>query len=344
MKWLMSLLVLGWFGLPVGAQESSTNNNSLRLDLTNEDSPAVFLGDNLITRYVPTSNTKPILYPLRSASGLSLTRNYPVADAMPAEKKDHPHHRSFWFSYGEINGIDYWSEEAKDKQGYIVTTSVDTSESEDAGVVLTTEWEWQGPDRSPQAASRQVFAFSKIESGVLIDCDIVLTATEADLHFGDTKEGAFAVRVGGAMKVDAKQGGAILDSAGAKNDVAWGKDARWVQYVGPAITNLPEVPTEGAGKELEFATGGITMLVHPTTFGYPGRWHVRTYGLFAHNPFGVSDFVSSLPAKEGSESERVGGFMLHKGDKLHVRYGVLLHDGELAAQVVDKIWQDFADR
>src|SRR5205807_35990 len=55
---------------------------------------------------------KPFLAPLRSASGLIVTRKYPMEN-VSGETRDHQHHRGLWIGYGEINGINFWENEFK---------------------------------------------------------------------------------------------------------------------------------------------------------------------------------------------------------------------------------------
>ncbi len=31
-------------------------------------------------------------------------------EKVSGEDEDHPHQRSFWFTYGMVNGIDFWAE------------------------------------------------------------------------------------------------------------------------------------------------------------------------------------------------------------------------------------------
>ncbi len=102
------------------------------------------------------------------------------------------------------------------------------------------------------------------------------------------QEGTFAVRVHEAIKVDAKKGGKIINSVGDKDGDAWGKPADWVDYHGPIGNN----------------TVGIAILCHPSTFHYPNRWHVRTYGLFAANPFGVSHFLGNKEMTDGTRIKK----------------------------------------
>ena len=44
---------------------------------------------------------------------------------------------------------------------------------------------------------------------------------------------------------------------------------------------------------------GIAILNHPASFRYPTYWHVRDYGLFAANPFGLHDFKWGENKDEG---------------------------------------------
>ena len=75
------------------------------------------------------------------------------------------------------------------------------------------------------------------------------------------------------MELD--EGGQIINSNGLTDTKAWGQAAPWVDYSGMVD-----------GQRL-----GIAILNHPSSFRFPTHWHVRTYGLFAANPFGLRDFM-----------------------------------------------------
>ena len=53
---------------------------------------------------------RPFLYPVFGPGQHPVTRNYPMQQLL-GEDHDHPHHRSWWTAYGEVNGVDDWSEE-----------------------------------------------------------------------------------------------------------------------------------------------------------------------------------------------------------------------------------------
>src|SRR5438045_2071438 len=71
-----------------------------RVDITIDGQP--------FTSYIyPQSAEKPVLYPIRSASGAIITRGYPL-EPRAGEHTDHPHHVGHWFNYGDVNGYDFW--------------------------------------------------------------------------------------------------------------------------------------------------------------------------------------------------------------------------------------------
>jgi hypothetical protein len=65
---------------------------------------------------------------------------------------------------------------------------------------------------------------------------------------------------------------------------------------------------------------GLAIFNHPSSFRFPTYWHVRTYGLFAANPFGLHNF-------KGSRDED-GSATLEPGESLTLRYRVYLHHGD----------------
>ena len=134
--------------------------------------------------------------------------------------------------------------------------------------------------------------------------DSELTALADKVTFGDTKEGSFGLRVNETLKVEAKKGGKIINAEGITNEEAWGKASPWVDYHGPAQGDLV----------------GIAILNHPSSFRFPSYWHVRPYGLFAANPFGLSDFKAS--------KEVNGEHAMKQGESFTLRYRVIFHKGD----------------
>jgi 2,3-diketo-5-methylthio-1-phosphopentane phosphatase len=61
-----------------------------------------------------------------------MTRNWPMAEAAD-EEHDHPHHKSFWWGHGDMNGVDFWAE-GKDA-GKTVHEEFTAVESGEVGVI-----------------------------------------------------------------------------------------------------------------------------------------------------------------------------------------------------------------
>ena len=151
-----------------------------------------------------------------------------------------------------------------------------------------------------------------------IDFAIKIKASNGPLRFGDTKEGTFGVRVAAPIRVDAQQEGKIVNSRGQTNKEAWGKAAEWVDYHG----------------RLDNRQVGVAILNHPSSFRHPTYWHVRTYGLFAANPFGLGSFL-------GSDSID-GSHTMAEGESLSLRYRVIFHEGDHQTARIAEVYQSYA--
>ena len=273
----------------MASAQSSSTKAKLRVEAdTDSGGWKVLVGDDFFAGYVPDSNGKPIIYPIMGPSGHAMTRNFPMKQDVKDERGDHDHHRSLWLTHGDVNGIDFWLDDEDKNCGRIVQTSGSADvDAESDAVIINAENDWLSPDGKRILSDKRRFAFYEEAGRRIIDCDFLLMATDGDVNFGDTKEGSFGVRVAGTMKVDAKLGGIITNAEGLNDKEAWGQKSAWVDYCGP----------------VDGETVGITIHDHPSSFGFPCRWHVRTYGLFAANPFGVSDFTGGAK-KLGNRFER----------------------------------------
>jgi hypothetical protein len=265
------------------------------------------LDGSLIAEYRTDLGAKPFLFPLVGPTGSSYTRAYPM-ETLAGEDRDHPHQRSLWFTHGKVNGIDFWSEQKG--HGTIKETARTSIVSGSVLGRLGTSDDWIGPDGRKVCEDERTLTFYKTANARVIDFEIVLKAAPGPVTFGDTKEGMFGLRVASSMDVDRKLGGRIVNAEGLVDGQAWGKASAWVDYSGP----------------INGKTVGIAILNHPRSFRYPTTWHVRTYGLFAANPFGWHDFGLSKP----------GDYTLPAGGRLWFGYRVILHEGDAtSARIAD---------
>jgi hypothetical protein len=270
----------------------------------------------LVTHYLVKSGNKPILWPVIGPTGKEMTRAYPMR-MVDGEKKDHVHQRSLWFTHGSVNGFSFWEEVNPNRQpGEQKHRQFDRQEGgEQATIVSRTDWLGDG---KKVLEDERTIVIRDHEGSRVLDYKVVLTASEGDVHFGETKEGSFGIRVPTSMDVDSKQGGKIVNDGGQTDAEAWGQKASWVDYHGPVD-----------GEHL-----GIAVLNHPKSFRYPTRWHVRTYGLFAANPWGVKDFTA------GKESG--GEYTLPKGESLTLSYRVIFHKGDEREGKIAEAFEKFA--
>ena len=267
-----------------------------------ENGAVVEIDGQLFTEYWVQSVNKPILWPIIGPTGKPMTRDYPMRERS-GEKADHPHQRSFWFTHGNVNGANFWMQPDQGKAGAIRHLQFKKIASGKPAVIVTQN-AWLDPDGKKICEDERTLRFDTDGKARWIDFDISVKATEGPVTFADDKEGTFGLRVAHSMTVDAKQGGEIINSQGLTDYDAWGKRASWVDYHGP----------------VDNETLGVAIFNHPGSFRYPTYWHVRTYGLFAANPFGLHAFT---------KGKQTGGeHTIHQDDCMTLRYRVFLHRGD----------------
>jgi hypothetical protein len=308
-----ALLCVGaavWISLLSGCAGGSslppgTGSKGVQVFPTN-DVVRVEIDGQLFTEYHYRNVSRPYFYPLLSVDGDHYTRRWPQEN-VPGEERDHPHHHSLWYSHGDVNGVDLWSE--SDKAGRTVQQSIIGMKSGKAQGSLITRNEWRARDGTLLAHDERTHHFSRGPgSERILDFTITILATQGDLTLGDTKEGTFAIRIAESMRNRQPKNqpgeGHLLSSRGHKDGDVWGKRAEWVDYWGPVN-----------GKIL-----GLAIFDHPANPRHPTWWHARDYGLFAANPFGVHDFEKR---PKGS-----GDLRIPSGGSVTFRYRVLFHAGD----------------
>lgn len=274
-------------------------------------------GGQLFAEYQAEDEKKPYLWPIIGPHGLEMTRPFPVSRGQSAST-DHPHHRSFWFAHGSVNGKDFWFGEKSSHR--ILHQEFVVVESHPEALIVTRN-DWIADDGVKICSDLRALRFADHGKQRWIDFDItVYNDTEVPVIFGDTKEGTFAIRVADDLRVDKKQGSRIINAFEAVNDDAWGKPAPWVDYSGPL----------GPQKEL----AGIAVLNHPNSFRFPTHWHVRSYGLLAANCFGLRNFRNSR--------DENGSHTLSPGESFSLYFRVVLHLGDDRQARIPEAFVDYA--
>lgn len=238
----------------------------------------VEVGGELFTEYVYKGYEKPICYPVMGPGQVRMNRNSPMKKT-PGEANDHPHHKSLWFTHGDVNKVDFWA--VGKGKGLIVQDKLVKAEVEGGKGVIEAENKWVGPDKRVVLTESRTLVFWADEQARGIDWHVTLHASQGPVTLGDTKEGSMGIRTHPSLRVtaDKRRGvaevtGKGVNSEGVKDKAMWGKHAKWVAYWGKVD-----------GKPVGFA-----IFDHPGNPRYPTTWHARTYGLVTANPFGLHYF------------------------------------------------------
>lgn len=252
---------------------------------------------------------KPFLHPLRTASGVIVTRRWPV-EQKTGEIEDHAWHRGLWWSHGDVSGADFWRELGPEKTGKLIMRGKPRTK----GNRLEAELDFVAPSGKKVGSVLQQFVFG-VKGGVAwVDVTITMRADAgAPVVAGDTEDGGLGFRFSDDFREN--RGATLRNDSGLQGTKAiWGKQAKWVDY-----------STVRDGKKI-----GVAILDHPSNPRHPTYWHARGYGLNAANPFGVRDFTR--------DKSQNGKMEIPQGGTLRFRYRVAIHEGADP----EPLWRAFA--
>lgn len=286
-------------------------------------------GAPFTTYYFSKDVAKPYLMPLRTPSGLIVTRGFPSANDVsagnPKNSSFEPHQRPLYFAHGNIDGLDFWEEPVFDKYytdhghqayGRMVLEKVEQVQEEGDAATIRARFRLEDQNSRPIAEETQTYIFRSAAGTRTIDCEFVIEANTGPVILGDTKEGTFGIRLAPELSGSHAH---MINSSGAEGESAiWGKPADWVNYSGTI-----------SGKPV-----GIAVFDHPKSFRHPTTWHARAYGLFAANPFGLREFTKD-PKQDGS-------WTVPEGQSLTFRYEVLIYDGDFSASRIADAYRQYA--
>jgi hypothetical protein len=258
---------------------------------------------------------KPFLYPIRTASGIVVSRGWPV-EPRPGEEQDHAWHRGFWWGHGDINGEDFWREKPDKSTSRLVLDGKPVT----SGDALEVKLAMITPKGKRLGTVAHRYAFRIDVTNLLIDTTITISADGGEaLRFGDTDDGGFAFRLSDEFRQD--RGARLVNSDGLTGtEQIWGKPAKWVDYSAPIGDKF----------------AGVAILDHPTNLRHPTRWHARGYSLNSANPFALASFTR--------DKKNDGSYTLPSGQQLRFRYLVVVHEGELSRNRMEQYFKSFVAR
>jgi hypothetical protein len=268
--------------------------------------------------FLSADGNKPYVYPLRTASGIVVTRHYPM-EQFDGETHDHPHHRGMFFAHGDVNGINFWATEpdskAANKGSMVLRKVLDAKGGAKSGTIKAV-FDGLDPDGKPMMTETRTLTFYSGSELRIIDFDIRIDALR-QLKFGDTKEGTFGIRLATALSED-RNGRMVNAEGGQTQKNVWGKRSPWVDYFGP----------------VDGKTVGVAIMDHPSNPRHPTYWHARAYGLFAANIFGVRDFTE--------DKTQDGSLTIDAGKSVTFRYRIVIHPGDFQSAGIASLYQQYA--
>jgi hypothetical protein len=309
----------------------------------------ILYNGKLITAYCYFDSTeKPVLFPIKTLSGLTVTRGYPIAPR-PGERTDHPHHTGLWMNYESVNGLDFWNNsfaipaEKKPLYGSIRHQRILSTVQGKQKAVLTTSSYWV--DHTGKVLLEEITSFTFHREGehtLVIDRTSTLKAAEPEVEFKDVKDGFLGLRVAREMEMPSKQEDKFIDAHGNTTTVAAANNAgvtgMYVNkegVIGDAVWSSQSVWACLQGS-INDQPVSIAIIDHPLNVGYPTYWHARGYGLFAANPLGQKVF---------SNGKRELNYTLKKDEQVTFRYRIVIHEGTtLSASAMDKLAEDFSHK
>jgi hypothetical protein len=255
---------------------------------------------------------RPFFYPLAGPGGVSLTRmGHPGAE-------NHDHHRSVWFAFHDVDGVDFWSNnrgtEIRQKHWYRYRDS----DSESVMAVKLGWFDADGRERMEQDVVAALIPYGDGDYMLELQIDLRPPAGTETVQLGRTNFGFLAVRVAASLSVFFGDG-TLSNSEGATGEQAiFAQPARWVDYSGPVAV--------GAGAERRTQVAGITYFDHPDNPRYPTHWHVRDDGWMG----------AAFCLQES--------YQLTQQDGLRLRYLLHVHGSPYQADVAAEVQEQFANR
>ena len=274
-------------------------------------------GQHAVSYLFGSDLTKPILYSVRTPSGIVMNRSFPFKE-VEGESRDHPHHTGVFFTYDEVNEDGFWNNTTSPPQ--IRHIAVNEMNGGRKGTLSTTLY-WVGTSGKTLLEEKRTMSFYPGVNEYSIDFSMTLTAKDTTVVFGDTKEGMFGIRVADWLRE--KDGtGKYLSSRGGKsaNDI-WGKRAEWVRLEG----------------ENNSTKAGVAILNHTSSTNFPTFWHARDYGLFSANPLGQYVFQKST----GVDNPQPFELTLQQGESALFRFRMIIYDGARTKEDMNKEYEEY---
>lgn len=223
-----------------------------------------------------------------------------------------PHHSSLFFGCDKVNGGNYWQE--GNERGQILSDGAVIVTAAGPEIVITDGCRWQRPGaEAPIRDSRRIVISAPSAALRRIDFEITLESLLA-VTIEKTNHSLFSVRMD--PDLTPAMGGTMINAAGVSGEKGtFGQPSPWMACYG-----------QRGGGESE----GLAVLQHPGNRWATAAWFTRDYG-----------FMSPTPMYWPPDGVRV---VLAKGEKVTLRYRVLVFAGDPAKTDFSRHYADYSAR
>lgn len=257
-----------------------------------------------------TSRHKPFFHPLCTPGGIELTA---------FEPSDHIWHRGLWFSWKYLNGVNYWEENETGPEGRMRLIEEQLSIEKDAASHRA-HYEYLPGDGAPILDETRILKFHTPQNAFY--------CIDWDLHWRARTQ-------------------VVFDRTPITEETPWGGYAGLSWRAARSLTNFKALSSEGAIDEgvehsqarwVDFSAqsdggwnkwAGLAMFDHPANARHPSHWRCILESGFG---FISPSFVMHEP------------FKLSAGERLNLRYRVLVHDGRADAAMLQQEYRKFREQ
>ena len=257
---------------------------------------------------------KPYFHPLSTIEGSVLTALRP---------DDHPWHRAIWFSWKYINGLNYWEEDRQTSKSEGITElkSINYKLSDQFGAEFNLELTFHpltGQDLLKEKRSIRISVPAQ-DGSYFMDWESTFTALADQVILdrtplqGEPNGQSWGGYAGFSARLNNQlwEVKAINDSGETKE--LHGKPSRWITY---------------EAKDLKGQPIAITIFDHPQNLNHPNKWFI------SNDP--ATPFYYFSPALIFDSK-----LVLKKGDKVHLKYRLLVSAGEFNQTKIQSNWNQF---
>jgi len=272
-----------------------------------DTSVALLNGSRVVWRHVHDRKIGKPYMRFGLVDGTELTRPWPIPKGY--SKSDHTWHRALWWSWKAIDGVNYWE---KNQQG-TDPVKVKVTTNKDGSAAILTTISYHEPDKPPVATEERLVEVGPPDAGgsYLIKWRATFKpAGKKKVVFNRNSYGGFALRLAAEFCGDPKAGkpGWVF-SRSVEPKTSKGRH-RWMAYSGIAQNGKP---------------AGVAIFDHPENPRHPALWQTRS-----HYPY----LNPSFTCRED--------YTLSPGKSLQLKYGVLIHDGKVSQEAIERAWKRFA--